>query len=81
LRLTRYIHKNPLEFIKDIQKLHLYEYSSYPNYLNFKYNDFLEFGEVMKFFNNNSKLNYKSFVEDKSTKNDKNIEHLLLEEW
>lgn len=58
--ISRYIHMNPLGIGREYSN---YEYSSLPHYLGQKQADWLQVGEMMNLFNNDSK-EYIRFLDD-----------------
>lgn len=67
LWLSRYIHRNPLEIIKEGSPLSSYPYSSYPTYLGLQETSWLETTYILK-----QAGNYKDFVEGSNTNVDTN---------
>lgn len=81
LHLTRYIHLNPSEYIKDIKKA----YSSYAEYLGLRKTTWIKPHYILKFFNNPvipelTKINdYKTFVENYKKDSSRVLGELILE--
>lgn len=79
LYLTKYIHRNPLELLNSNVKLSNYIHSSYPSYISRLKYDWINFGDILKFYSKTSpRLTYKAFVEEKADIPD-SISNLLLE--
>lgn len=84
LHLSRYIHRNPLEFLLPTPgvKLASYEWSSYPIFLKKEKNGLIDPTPVLSYFSKeNSNEDYKSFVEyDFQEEQLNSIRELILEE-
>ena len=74
LWLSRYIHRNPLELIKNGERLADFEYSSYPVYLGMRKNEWVNTKEIM-----GSIKNYKSFVEGPTVAEPQDLSAYALE--
>ena len=74
LWLSRYIHRNPLELLKNGERLSEYEYSSYPVYLGMRENEWVNSQEIL-----GSIKDYKSFVEGPASLEPKDISAYTLE--
>lgn len=64
--LSKYIHTNPKK-IKDarVRPLYEYSYSSYPNYLNKRNQEWVDTKEILLFFSKSMPtLSYKSFIDE-----------------
>lgn len=70
LHLSRYIHQNPAEILKENQKLKDYPYSSYPNYLGFISQYWVKTNEIISLLKESEKkITYQEFVESKEIEN------------
>lgn len=79
IHVSRYIHLNPVSsYIIEINKLHTYKYSSYPEYLG-QQSGFCNTEEVLSHFKN--KESYKMIIDDQAdyARKLENIKHLILE--
>ena len=74
LWLSRYIHRNPLELLKNGERLSEYEYSSYPVYLGMRENEWVNSQEIL-----GSIKDYKSFVEGPASLEPEDISAYTLE--
>jgi len=66
VHLSRYIHLNPRETLKEAQKLEDYPYSSYGAYLGKRNIEWVDRHSILEMFGRNigtAKANYKNFVE------------------
>lgn len=73
--LTRYIHRNPTEILKNSQKLFDYPYSSYPTYLGQRTTQWLNTENVLAQIKN-----YQDFVEGVNENPPENYPDLILEQ-
>lgn len=65
LHLSRYIHRNPQELLTRDQPLQAYSFSSYPNYLTIRFQDWLCVDTILPYFSeSNPRLTYRAFVEE-----------------
>lgn len=66
LHVSRYIHLNPFtsSLVKDINNLHQYQYSSYPEYINQNSNNFCQKDIILNYFK--AKNSYLNFTRDHS---------------
>lgn len=74
LWLSKYIHRNPLELLKEGEKLSGFEYSSYPVYLGKRKNEWVNTEEIL-----GSVKNYKSFVEGSASGEPEDLSTYVLE--
>lgn len=74
LWLSKYIHRNPLELLKEGEKLGDFEYSSYPVYLGKRKNEWVSTEEIL-----GSVKNYKSFVEGSASGEPEDLSTYVLE--
>lgn len=82
LYLSKYIHKNPEKLSPRESPLYEYSYSSYPNYLNKRKQDWLHTDEILPFFSEEfPSLSYRAFIEEQEQgASFQNISSLVLEE-
>lgn len=82
LHLSRYIHINPYEFTNDLVNA----YSSYGEYLGTRHSNWIDPSLILAYFENKKFLpefkkviTYKSFVENYTKRNKKDLENITLE--
>lgn len=81
LQLVRYIHQNPREILEQHLELSDYEWSSYPNYLGLRKEDFLNTDFVLNYFSKKDPTaDFKKFCEAGFTEKElRQIRSLMLE--
>lgn len=79
--LTKYIHRNPIEFLPTKRLFVGYKYSSYSNYLGKFNQSWVEKENILSLFSKNNKHNsYESFVEEIDERDLPTIKNIVLEE-
>lgn len=78
---SKYIHRNPKTIsLARVGPLQEYSYSSYPNYLGKRDQDWIDIDEILAFFSNAMPTNsYQAFVEEIDTPHIKEFEFLLID--
>ncbi|OGD60327.1 hypothetical protein A3I57_00365 [Candidatus Beckwithbacteria bacterium RIFCSPLOWO2_02_FULL_47_23] len=81
LYLSKYIHRNPIEVLPARSLLVGYKYSSYGNYLNLFYQDWVNKEDILGLFSKTEGAeSYKTFVEETDERDLPTIKSVLIEE-